>query len=187
MTSPAKFLFLDLETTGLDTTCESILEVGCVLTTGRLEEMDQWSCVVMANPSQLDGMAPNVREMHTVNGLLAQVAKARLSVRDAEHRLLHLLQHFHGVEPGVLCLAGFGIGFDQRFIKAHMPKLAAFLHYRILDVRSVQYAVEAITGVAMLPQATKPHRALPDAVAALEELRRIGSKHIVADAQRSFP
>ena len=35
-------------------------------------------------------------------------------------------------------IKGNSVGVDMNFINVHMPKLSAFLHYRVIDVSSIK-------------------------------------------------
>jgi oligoribonuclease (3'-5' exoribonuclease) len=78
------------------------------------------------------------------------------------------------VEKFKFMLAGSGVEhFDRRFLKAHMPKLAAMLTWTPLDVGDVRRLASMAgykpSGAA--PQADKNHRAEDDIRMHLEEAR----------------
>src|SRR4051812_10486117 len=69
-------LWLDLETTGLDESADSIIEVGCILTTTDLHDLGEFSAVLTPAAEGYGRMMLNdtVRTMHETNGLLASLA-----------------------------------------------------------------------------------------------------------------
>ena len=84
-------------------------------------------------------MSPFVRDMHEKNGLIARVRASRIDIRDAQRQMLSriaaLCEH-----PAVLC--GSSIWVDRMFVDRHMPGLAGYLHYRMIDVTSVRLLVD---------------------------------------------
>lgn len=58
-------------------------------------------------------------------------------------------------------MAGNSVHQDKFFLFHHMPKLNAFLHYRILDVTSVKLVVNAKNPTIFYKKVGK-HRALDD-------------------------
>lgn len=172
MTPKARYLFLDLETTDLDPARDVILEAGCILTDASLNQLASGEWVVWQAPTLLDArLSPYVREMHTQSGLLAAVAQSKRDCAGVERDILRMLTPRADFQT--VSLAGFGPHFDMGFLRHHMPALAAFLHYRLLDVRSVQMAVEAITGLPAVYERSV-HRALADAQLSLSTLRELG-------------
>ena len=56
--------------------------------------------------------------------------------RGASRRILSFLSGW--TEPGRCPLAGSSVHADKKFIGKYMPRLGAFLHYRIIDVSSMK-------------------------------------------------
>ncbi len=52
-----------------------------------------------------------------------------------------------------------------------MPRLYAFLHYRIIDVSSIKLLVAEWYGEGTLPKKSEEHRALADIEESITELR----------------
>jgi oligoribonuclease len=168
-------LWLDLETTGTDERLDWIIEVGAILTDDRLEEIARLSEVVRPTShdveSVLSTMVPEVRAMHTSNGLIAALRRGEgRPLRAVEGDLVRLLRiHSPGQK---VPLAGSGVAhFDSRFVRVQMPFLAEHLYYFSLDVGSFR-RIARLAGVKY-PQRTEPknHRALDDIVAHLDEGR----------------
>jgi len=63
--------FTDLETTGLDTASDDVLEVGCIVTDDRLIEIARYHAVVRAE-REFYNLPEIVRDMHTKSGLWAE-------------------------------------------------------------------------------------------------------------------
>ena len=74
--------------------------------------------------------------------------------------------------PHKTVLCGSAIYHDRRFIIKHMPKLDAFLHYRLIDVSTLKELVRRWYPKGKdLPKKTESHRALSDILESIEDLR----------------
>jgi len=170
MRNPTNLAFLDLEMTGLDPQRDVILQAALIITDRDLQPLDEYSCDIWQPESALELMSPFVRDMHEKNGLIARVRASRTDVRDAQRQLLSrvaaLCEH-----PAVLC--GSSIWVDRMFIDRHMPGLAGYLHYRMLDVTSVRLLVDRCLGPEALfvKSLEGEHDALVDIRNSIAELR----------------
>jgi oligoribonuclease len=138
--------FLDIETTGLDVEHDDVLEIACLVTDDRLDEVARYHAVVMAC-CEFYALPEVVRDMHTKSGLWVEAngsdAKPLLLV-DMELAAF-LRQHAVKIECDDVGkttlvrpqLAGNGIHFDRGFMRRCLRKAEAELHYRQLDVTSV--------------------------------------------------
>src|SRR4029078_10472222 len=115
-------------------------------------------------------MSPFVRDMHDKNGLLARVAASRIDQREAQRQLLSRISALCAF-PAVLC--GSSIWVDRTFLDRHMPGLAGFLHYRMIDVTSVRLLVERWHGqeAMFVKPSAGEHDALVDIRNSIAELR----------------
>ena len=82
-----------------------------------LESMDEW------NTTQ-----------HASSGLTERVRASNIDEAEAEQQTLEFLRQY--LDPGISPMCGNGICQDRRFLSRSMPELAAFFHYRNLDVSS---------------------------------------------------
>lgn len=126
--------WVDLEMTGLDDLKDTILEVAAVITDIELNPIEEYHRVVFQPPEVLEGMNDWCKKTHGESGLTAAVASG-MPLAQVEDELLALIDRHFSDEDRPL-LAGNSIGNDQRFINRYMPKLAARLHYRVVDVSS---------------------------------------------------
>jgi len=178
--TPEYLLWLDFETTGLDTARCAVLEVAVVLTTETLEEIDRYGDLVYAPIGRVD-MADDVRAMHTTSGLLdAYDLEYTVDVEYAERRIIDIL----AVASVTTCtLAGSGIGtFDLPIIKRLMPNLAARLTYHVHDVGVMRRAYRRATGHDLTPRTEPAHRAMADVLQSLIEGRAFAD--LLADGER---
>lgn len=167
MSDPATYLWLDLETTGLDPVRCEILEVAVLATDERLVQVGaacSW-VVWYGSPPAMDDY---VRAMHTKNGLIAELPQAMLQPPAIEECVLAFVASVfpEGAKP---VLAGSTIHFDQRFIKKHMPALARRLHYRLFDASTLKMACKTLYGFD--PPKAEAHRALADVRESLDLAR----------------
>lgn len=169
----SRFLWLDLETTGLDPLAPGarVLEWAAVLADDALETLEPYSSAVYW-PDALElfsGCDEYVRDMHTRNGLWAEVADPARSapLADGEDLLLALLP-----PRGLVHLAGASVHFDLGWLRVHMPRLAKRLHHRILDVTSLWLAAQAWGPPGIDRDPSAAHRALDDILQTIADARR---------------
>lgn len=123
--------WVDLETTGLDPDDDEVLEVACIVTTDDLTEVARFERIVAAR-RPFEGLPERVQEMHTKNGLWLRCVEAGApELRQVEQELCEFLEATcHGEKPQ---LGGNTISFDRAFMKVHLPRAEAMLHYRNID------------------------------------------------------
>jgi oligoribonuclease len=152
------YLWLDLETTGLNPWFDVILECGWFLTDQKLNPTTQGTSRLMGFPHALSLCTPEVAEMHKRSGLALDIKRKLTSLaEDVEEQILDDLPPATTVQ-----LAGSGVHFDQKFLEVGMPTLIDRLHYRLLDVSSIERFVRDVVGFD-IPKTDPVHRALPDA------------------------
>lgn len=186
--------WVDLETTGLDADRDAVLEVACIATDDKLEELGRWSTVLhhphaerlaglspaddvaIDAASELTGINPYVIKMHLANGLWAESARSTTTPAMAETQMGEFLTRLLGDQVGERKgpqLAGSTISFDRSFLRRHMPKAHDLLHYRNLDTTTLnEVARRAWPEVHIArPVESKGHRAMPDVEYSLATLR----------------
>ncbi|MFZ5469854.1 MAG: oligoribonuclease [Myxococcota bacterium] len=164
-----RFVWLDMEMTGLDVdTCVPI-EVGVIVTGPDLKPLAELHRVIWQPEELLSRMEPFVREMHTKNGLLEKVRASTTSLATAEREVLELLTQHCKLREGIL--AGNSIHSDRKFIERYMPVLDGYLHYRMLDVSSLKVLTRAwYPGGPRYSKDDKEHTAIADLKESLSEL-----------------
>ncbi len=164
-----RFVWCDLEMTGLDPNTCGIIEMGLVITGPDLKPIAEWECAIWQADDLLNRMEPFVKEMHTKNGLLERVRKSDTSLRTAEKQAMELvLEH---VDFGEGILAGNSIATDRSFITKFMPGFDRLLHYRMVDVSSVKILAKAwYPHAAGRSKVEASHTVLSDIRASIAEL-----------------
>ncbi len=186
------FLWLDLETTGLDPRAGHILEWAAVLAAddrdGDMSPIAQYSGVIRAKIEPLSEKShdythkivlagderdvieidPFVLAMHTRNDLWKDCEGSDTSLADSEEFLVQLCVELAGVpEPKGIVLAGASVHLDLSWIREHMPRLAKCLSHRVFDVSTLKLANQSWGGVPFAK--AEAHRALPDILESLEQ------------------
>lgn len=133
-----KYLWLDMEMTGLDPLEERIIEVAAIVTDKNFKPIDTYESVVFQDAKFIDNMDAWNTEHHNKSGLTAKVPEAPKQSQVESELVTLVKKHFR--EPAILC--GNSIGQDRKFIDLYMPELAKLLHYRMLDVSAWKIIME---------------------------------------------
>lgn len=170
MADPTRFVWLDLEMTGLDDKTCHIIEMAMIVTDGDLNELAQLEQCIWQPEAALASMSPFVKKMHTDNGLLEKVRASTTSLAEAEQKMTEVLLAHVPYKKGIL--AGNSIWQDRRFLLRHMPTFEALLHYRQIDVSTIKVlSKQWYGGAGEAPGKPSAHTALDDIRASLAELR----------------
>lgn len=173
----AKLLWVDLEMTGLDPERDRILELAAIATGWDLEPATKKNglsaemTAVVRVPEKLmkERMVGEFWEKNAASreGLIRQNAEGK-SAREVEDELLKFMDEWFGA-AGEVILAGNSIHQDRKFIDQEWPRVAARLHYRMLDVSAWKVYFEGARGKKFVKQ--EAHRALDDIQGSIEELK----------------
>lgn len=164
-----RWVWLDLEMTGLDESTCVILQVAMIITDPHLRVLAEIDLPIWQPESALSSMIPIVRSMHTKNSLLDRVRTSDHSLQQAEAELMRVLTQHVEYHKGVL--AGNSIYVDRRFLQRYMPTFEGYLHYRQIDVSSVKLLSQAWFGArGKAPKRPSSHTALEDIRESIEEL-----------------
>ena len=161
-----KFLWLDMEMTGLDPEKEVIIETAAIVTNHEHEELDSYHQIVKQHSDYLEKMDKWNTKQHKKSGLYDLIATG-IPQEQMERELIGLTdKHFKKEEKVVL--AGNSIYQDRLFIKKHLLKFEERLHYRMLDVSSWKI-IFANKNVEFKKE--NKHRALDDIRESIRELK----------------
>ncbi len=155
---------------GLNPDACRILEIATLVTDAELEVVAEGPDIVVHQPDAvLDAMDAWCTKHHGESGLTAAVKASRVSLADAEAQTLSFLEPLCAAGASPLC--GNSIWQDRRFIARYMPKLDAFLHYRMIDVSTVKELTRRWYPDAAPPAKGESHRALDDIRESIAELK----------------
>ena len=177
------YLFLDVETTGLDPDKDDLLEIAWVMVREDLHTVnaarsflidhDDWASVY--NRIRENSI---VHEMHMKSGLLDDMEDNELSSLDTVFRKLHT-DVVNEVDLGeTVHMAGYSIHFDKAFLLANdfsslfteFGTIKPLIHHRMLDLSSFKLFLKGmgLDKLVAQPHNPNPHRALDDCYEALD-------------------
>lgn len=161
------YLWLDLETTGLDPHNDTIMEIAWALTGPDLVIQQMESYCLDDVPHHISNT--HVREMHTNNGLISDLERgvrcSSLVAVDSD-----LCEILGELAEGPIFLSGSGIHFDLGFLRVWECAFLDLLHYRLMDVSVVGRFLQDFCNIKP-PSHTTAHRALDDALLSIERAR----------------
>jgi oligoribonuclease len=164
-------VWIDLEMTGLDPDQHRIIEIASVVTDKDLTVLAEGPVLAIHQPDEvLAAMDEWNTRQHLSSGLTERVRASTVSEREAEQQTLEFLRQY--VDPGTSPICGNSICQDRRFLVKHMPELAAFFHYRNLDVSTLKILVKLwLPEVGNRFEKKSVHLALADIHDSIRELR----------------
>lgn len=165
----APLVWIDLEMSGLDPETCRILEIATIVTDAELRIVAEGPDIVVHQPDEvLDAMDDWCTKHHGDSGLTAQVRASTIDLAEAEAQTIAFLEQH--TERGTSPLCGNSVWQDRRFIAKYMPRLDAFLHYRLVDVSTVKELVRRWYPSVEPPPKAESHRALGDIRESIAEL-----------------
>ena len=117
----------------------------------------------------LAGMDEWNQTHHKESGLIERVRASKETHESAQQQNLKFLSEF--IKPKTAPLCGNSVHVDRVFLRAHMPELDAFLHYRIIDVSSIKELIKRWYPSEPEYYKRNTHRALDDIRESIGELR----------------
>jgi oligoribonuclease len=164
-------VWIDCEMTGLDIEKDALVEIAVLVTDSQLNILGEGiDLVIKTSQEKIDGMGEYVKKMHTDSGLINEIANG-VTMEHAEDQIMAYLNRY-APEAGKSPLAGNSVNFDRLFINRDMPKVAAHLHYRTVDVSSIKELARRWYPKVYFaaPKKDGNHRALGDIQDSIEEL-----------------
>ncbi len=163
-------IWIDLEMTGLDPEQDRIIEIATIVTDAHLNILAEGPVIAVSQPkAALDAMDSWNTRQHNQSGLVKRVLESELKESQAEQLTLTFLSQY--LDKGKSPMCGNTICQDRRFLYKYMPELAAFFHYRNLDVSTlkelaIRWRPELLSGVVK----ESKHLALDDIKDSINEL-----------------
>lgn len=164
-------IWIDLEMSGLNPDADVILEIATVVTDRDLIVLAEGPvCAIHQPDSILESMDEWNTRQHNESGLVERVRNSTVTEAEAEQNTLEFLRRF--VDQGSSPMCGNSVCQDRRFLVRNMPELAAFFHYRNLDVSSFKIAANLwAPDIANRFEKQSTHLALADIHDSIRELR----------------
>ena len=184
MKSNQNLIWIDLEMTGLDPNRDRIIEIATLVTDAHLNILAEGPVFAVHQAddllSQMDEW--NTRQ-HNQSGLVNRVRESLVTDATAEALTISFLEQH--VDKGKSPMCGNSICQDRRFLVNYMPKLAAFFHYRHVDVSTLkELAMRWRPGIVSGIVKQSKHLAMDDIKDSIAELRyyrenfiRLGDDH----------
>ncbi len=170
MAKESRWIWCDLEMTGLDTGRNHIIEIATIITDDQLNVIAEGpQLVIHQSEDRLKNLDPWIIKHHGASGLLESVRKSNVSEREAMQATLTFIKKHVRENKAPLC--GNSIGTDRAFLSAQMPEIEAYCHYRNIDVSSIKLLYEAWYPERERFTKTNQHRALDDIKESIAELK----------------
>lgn len=173
------YLWIDLETTGIDPDSGEILEVAWFLSDNWEILSEAKSLLVTPTGETFDLIKQDlvVSSMHRDSGLAADLALSNYTLRieDIEDEILFDLEEYWVASDKWTILAGSSVHFDRSWIREYMPRLDKVLSHRHFDVSTLKMFFDSV-GFCHLGMRDTPtkHRALDD----VKESYKLARKYV---------
>lgn len=167
----AKYVWLDLETTGTKPEAHRILECYALATDGTLAPADGPTVHAVLHclgPSEAADAV--VADMHRTNGLWDECARSATLPEDLDAALVAMIESYEWA-LGKPYLAGATVHFDRGFLERWCPRAIALFGHRHLDVSSLKLMMGDVAGAPFAK--ANAHRAKADVEESLEQAREI--------------
>lgn len=185
---PGPYVWIDCEMTGLNPFKDTILEICCILTDGKLNKLEPegFEAVIHKPQEVMDNMGEWCTEHHGRSGLTKRVLESKNSLEEVNNSLMAYLKKYID-EPGTAVLAGNSIHQDRMFLLREFPQLIEFLHYRQVDVSSIKEVGERHNPrlIKKRPSKKTLHTARADVEESIEELRWYYNNYLVNPVEPS--
>ncbi|KAL8666368.1 MAG: hypothetical protein Q9168_007500 [Polycauliona sp. 1 TL-2023] len=169
-------VWIDCEMTGLDVDNDEIISLCCFITDAQLNFLDEkgYEAVIHLDKSRLDAMDEWCIATHGKSGLTQASISSTTTAQEAADGLLAYIQ-MYVPRSGRGLLAGNTVHQDKAFLrKPPFDAVVRYLHYRILDVSSINEAARRWAPPGALDQAPAKdglHQARDDILDSIREAR----------------
>jgi len=170
MKNNQNLIWIDLEMTGLLPERDFIIEIATIVTDAHLNILAEGPVfAIHQSDALIAGMDEWNTKQHNQSGLVKRVQDSCVTEALAEKQTIEFLQQY--VDKGRSPMCGNTICQDRRFLYKYMPELAAFFHYRNLDVSTLKelalrWRPQLLSGVTKQSK----HLALEDIKDSIHEL-----------------
>ncbi len=171
MSRKDNLIWIDLEMTGLNPDQNLIIEIATAVTDKELTVLAEGPVMAIHQTDEVLATMDewNTRQ-HANSGLTERVRESQVSEKEAEQLTLEFLRQH--VDQGASPICGNSICQDRRFLIRHMPELAAYFHYRNLDVSTLKILAKLwLPEVGNRFEKKSVHLALADIHDSIRELR----------------
>lgn len=137
-------LFLDLETSGIDSSKHSILSIGMVVSNGGLEDCESFYEEIRYDELLIAPDAISVNKFDFTS------QEGRISLEKADNKAFDFVKKYlpKTIKPMAV---GLNVGeFDLLFINKYMPKLASLLDRRSVNLNSLIFLLADIKSLDFL-------------------------------------
>ncbi|HEX5047714.1 MAG TPA: oligoribonuclease [Gammaproteobacteria bacterium] len=171
MNRKENLIWIDLEMTGLLPDRHRVIEIATVITDKELTVLAEGPVFAIHQSDEtLVAMDEWNTRQHSASGLTERVRASTVSEEEAERATLEFVRQY--VDQGASPICGNSICQDRRFLIKHMPELAAFFHYRNLDVSTLKILVKLwMPELGARFEKQSVHLALADIHDSIRELR----------------
>ena len=167
-----KFIWLDLEMTGLDPDVHQIVEIASLVTDETFKVIEEGPSIVIKQSKEvLIQCDPIAKKMHEKSGLWDEISKSKVSLDEAANKTLTFFKKHTYENNSPMC--GNTISQDRRFLLKYMPDVESFFHYRHLDVSSFKIMYDTLYPHAdsFSYEKKNAHRAKDDILESVAELK----------------
>lgn len=165
-----RFVWIDLEMTGLDPQKAVIVEIASLVTDGDLNIIATGPEIAISHPDWvLDSMELWSLEHHKASGLMQRILESEVDTDGARQATLDFLRCH--CEKEECFLAGNSVWQDRRFLLKYMPDLENFFHHRMIDVSTIKELAKQWYPDLEPYEKKNEHTAFSDIMESLNELR----------------
>lgn len=171
------YLFVDTETTGLNTEYKSYklrdnkcLEIAYILTDEKFNKIDEKHYIIKSTEEEISLVAKDFIKELTENNLILDSLSSSKTLDEIENNILNDLSKLK--KKGNIFLIGNNINFDYEVIRQNFPEIFNILSHKIIDISSIRFAIQLTNRnyITAIHQNKKyKHRANLDVLESYEE------------------